>query len=903
MSYLINGRTFAQTPRAGQCLRTFLRDLGWFGVKKGCDAGDCGACTVLIDGEPMHSCLFPAYRAEGRDVTTIEGFAGHARFEAMQQAFLDAQAFQCGFCTPGMLVTCASLDQEQRADLPVALKGNICRCTGYRAIDDALAGRAEVETDRGGDAFGRSVAAPAARDIVEGRAAFTFDIDTAGYCHVKLARSPHAHARIRSIDKTGALAVAGVIDVLTWQESPATPFTTGVHEFTDNDLLDTRVLDNVVRFIGQRVAAVIAETEAAAEEGCRRLVIDYEILPAVLDPALATREGAPLVHPPAAPAPQPRPNVVAEVNWHLGDVESGFAVADAVYEQTFETQRVQHVHLETHGGLAWRDAQGRIHVRSSTQTPFITRKLLARIFGLEPDEIRVVCGRLGGGFGGKQEMLVEDILVLALLRTGRPVKLEFTREEQFIAATTRHPMRIGVKLGATREGKLTAFSLNVLSNTGAYGNHGPEVLFHACGEAVSIYSCPNKSVEGLAVYTHTVPSGAFRGFGLAQTVFAVESAIDALARRLGIDPFEIRRRNSVRPPEPMLAPGSEHSDVVFGSYGLDQCLDLVETAMSRSRGAQRAPDGWVTGEGIAMAMLDTAPPFGHLADVRARLNHDGTIDLVAGTVEFGNGTSTVHCQIAAQVLGISLERIRLRQSDTDHGGYDTGAYGSAGTFVAGRATLVAADALRREILRFAAALLGQSQDACRLDAAGVAYGEEHLPFADIARAAAREGRMLSGHGHASGSPRSVAFNVQGFRVAVNRGTGEIRILYSVQAADAGRVVNPMQCRGQVEGAVSQALGAALYEEVLIDDRGAVINPRLRDYHVPVIGDVPRTEVLFADTEDSVGPLGAKSMSESPYNPVGAALANAVADATGVRFASLPLKPDRVFLGLNADVAT
>lgn len=899
MTYLINGESFEAEPRPGQCLRTLLRQLGWFGVKKGCDAGDCGACTVLLDGEPVHSCLIPAHRAEAREITTIEGLADGEALHPMQQAFLDAQAFQCGFCTPGMVLTCASLNQAQRTDLGRALKGNLCRCTGYRAIADALGGLKEVETDGAGDALGRSVAAPAARQVVRGEAPYTFDTDVSGFCHIKLLRSPHAHARIRAIDKRAALAVPGVHAVLTFEDAPSTRFTSGTHEYTVHDALDTRVLDDVVRFIGQRVAAVVADSEAAAEDGCRRLVVDYDVLPAVTDPVAALRPGAPIVHDTSArPDASGRPNVLTEIRYHLGDIEAGFAAADVVYENTFTTNRAQHAHLETHGGIAWRDEAGRINIRSSTQTPFLSRKLLARIFSLPEDQIRVVCGRLGGGFGGKQEMLVEDILALAGLRTGRPVKLEFTREEEFIGATTRHPMTIRVKAGARRDGDLTAIELDVVSNAGAYGNHSPEVLHHACGEAVAVYRCANKKVDGLAVYTHTVPSGAFRGFGLPQSTFAVESAMDELAHRLGIPPLDFRRRNVVRPGDTMESPSTAPGDVTFGSYGLMQCFDLAEAALRRPGAGIAAPSPeWLVGQGFGMTMIDTVPPFGHFADVTIRLRDDGDFDLVVGTVEFGNGTSTVHRQLAASALRVSVERIHLLQSDTDHGGHDTGAYGSAGTFVAGRASHLAAQALAERMLGFAAGLTDAPPEACRIDGGGIACGDRTLSFAEIARAAAARGERLAGDGHATGSPRSVAFNVQGFRVAVHPATGEVRILHSVQAADAGRVLNPMQCRGQVEGGVAQAIGAALYEDVVVDAEGRVTTAKFRDYHLPSFADLPRSEVLFADTVDEVGPAGAKSMSESPYNPVAAALGNAIADATGIRFRDLPLRPDRLYPAL------
>jgi putative selenate reductase molybdopterin-binding subunit len=902
MSFQINGKEFSATPHAGQCLRTFLRELGHFGVKKGCDAGDCGACTVLLDGEPVHSCLIPAFRAEGHPVTTIEGLAPDGGTHPMQQAFLDAQAFQCGFCTSGMILTCASLNQAQRQDLGASLKGNLCRCTGYRAIEDALNGVSNIEDATAGAAFGRSLPAPAGPQVVRGAARYTFDTEMQGTLHIKLLRSPHPHAKITSIDKSAALAVPGVHAVLTHEDAPDKLFSTARHEVVEMDPDDTRVLDNVVRFIGQKVAAVVAETEAAAEEGCRLLKIEYDLLPAVFDPADAIAPDAPVIHPDKTPGHRvadAQRNIVAQTHGEIGDVASALAASAVTYAGTFTTQRVQHAALETHGGLAWVDADGILNVRSSTQVPFLTRRALAELFDLAPDKVRVFCERVGGGFGGKQEMLVEDILALAALKTGRPVKLELTREEQFISTSTRHPMRVTVKAGADGDGKLTALQLDVLSNTGAYGNHAGPVLFHSCGESISVYNCPNKKVDGIAAYTNTMPSGAFRGYGLPQTLFAVEAAIDELAKQLGISPYEMRRRNMVKRGDPMLTPAdTTHTDVHYGSYGLDQCLDLVERAMAAESAKPDLSDDWLTGEGIALTMIDTVPPDGHIADATISLRDDGGFDLIVGTAEFGNGTSTVHRQIAASALATTVDRIHLKQSDTANGGHDTGAYGSAGTFVAGLATQVAAENLATELKRFAAAATGIAPGTCTLESDSAICGRQRLSFTQIAEASRAQHTTLSASGTSGGTPRSVAFNVQGFRIAVNKGTGAIKILKSVHAADAGRVANPMQCHGQVEGGVAQSLGAALYEEMVIDDGGRVVNPKFRDYHLPSFADIPRTEVYFADTRDSIGPMGAKSMSESPYNPVAAALGNALADATGIRFTSVPFKPDRIWPALQ-----
>ena len=888
----VNGVSQECDPAPGQCLRTQLRELGWTGVKKGCDAGDCGACTVLLDGEAVQSCLVPAFRAAGRTVTTIEGLGGDG-LHPMQQAFKDAQGFQCGFCTAGMILTASSLTQAQLTDLPRAMKGNLCRCTGYRAIADAIAGICHVGQLPG------SEPAPDAHEVVTGTVRYTMDIVPPGLLHMRLVRSPHAHARVLRIDTATALAVPGVVAVFTHEDCPGALYSTARHEDFRADPSDTRLLDDVMRFKGQRVAAIVAESDAAADAGAGALAVEYELLPAVFDPADAILPGAPVLHDKATSRiANPARNIVHEIHERAGDVEAGFAAAAVVEEIACDVQRIQHAALETHGVIAWMEGD-KLVVRTSTQVPFLVRQALGDLFGLAPHRVRVLCERVGGGFGGKQEMIVEDICALAVLKLGRPVKLELTRAEQFAATTSRHPMRVVARAAAHADGTLAAMSLKVLSNAGAYGNHSPAVLEHACGEVLGMYRCANRAVDAIAAYTNTVPAGAFRGYGLSQTLFAMEQAIDALARRLGIDPFEFRRLNMIRPTDPMVTLHGELEDVEFGSYGLDQCLDLAQQALAEPGGLPM-PDGpdWAAGQGVAMTMIDTAPPFGHRSEARIHLAADGLYDLDVGTAEFGNGTSTVHRQVAAAILGTVPGCIRLRRSDTDLVGHDTGAFGSTGVVVAVRATEFAARALRDKILAAASRMSGCPSEECRIAEGAVICGGRSVSLSELPGA----GGVLAAVRKSDAAPRSVAFNVHAIRLAVNRGTGEIRILRSIQAADAGRVLNPMQCRGQIEGGVAQALGAVLHEVVRIGEDGAVSNGTYRNYHIPAWADLPVTEVLFADTHDAFGPMGAKSMSESPFNPVGAALANALADATGVRFTDPPFTADRVWAKLHATAA-
>ncbi|GAS87762.1 molybdopterin-dependent oxidoreductase [Mycolicibacterium brisbanense] len=892
MSFTVNGQTWEHSPRPGQCLRTFLREQGCFEVKKGCDAGDCGACTVLVDGAAVHSCVYPAFRAEGHAVTTVAGLGTPDDLHPVQRRFVDAAGFQCGFCTAGMVTTASSFTDAELADLPQQLKGNLCRCTGYRAIADALSGATNIEKPGGHDA-GRSIGAPAALRVVTGTEEYTMDDAPAGLLHLAVLPSPVPHARIRSIDTSAAQAIPGVRLVLTHRDSPSVAFSTARHEMRGDDPDDTVILDDTVRFVGQRVAAVVADSLAVAEQACRAIIVEFDPVPAVFDPELASHPDAPKLHADKGSDSRiadPARNLVAELHGEVGDVAAGVGAAEHVVRGRWHTQRIQHVHLETHGCTGWRDHLGRLVIRTSSQVPFLVRDELCHIFGLPRDDVHVFTKRVGGGFGGKQEMLVEDLVALAVLRLGAPVRYEFTRSDQFTVAPCRHPFRVDVTVAANASGDLTALAVDALVDAGAYGNHSPGVMFHGCSESVAVYRCPNKRVDAQAVYTNNLPSGAFRGYGLGQIMFAIESAMDELAERLGIDPFEFRRRNVITPGDPFVDSHVLDDDLTFGSYGLDQCLDLAEQALRRGNAAT-APEGWSVGEGMAVAMIATIPPRGHVAEATVSVDADGGYTLCVGTAEFGNGTTTVHAQLAANELNTVADRIAIHQSDTATTGYDTGAFGSAGTVVAGRATVQACRQLRTAMENSAAEVTGTSPSQCTLERNGVRCADRLVDFGALPPS-------LIGRGRHDGTPRSVAFNVQAFRVAVNPETGEVRILQSVHAADAGVVINPEQCRGQVEGGVAQAIGSALFEEIQIGPDGTVLTQTLRNYHIPQLADVPVTEVYFADTYDELGPLGAKSMSESPYNPVAPALANAIGRACGVRLHQLPMTPARVWRAVS-----
>ena len=733
--------------------------------------------------------------------------------------------------------------------------------------------RTNVEKSEGAADAGRSIGAPAGLRVVTGTEQYTMDCLPDGLLHMSVLRSPVPHARIVSIDTAAAERIPGVRLVLTHRDSPPVAFSTARHDSRVDDPDDTHVLDDTVRFVGQRVAAVVADSLAVAESACRAIQVEYARAACRLRSrcrAVAWRSAGPRrqgcrTRASATQAATSSPSYTEASAISRRGSRRRERSGGAVVRGRWTTQRVQHAHLETHGCTGWRDEQGRLVIRTSSQVPFLVRDELCHVFGLDREQVHVFTRRVGGGFGGKQEMLTEDLVALAVLRLGRPVRYDFTRSDEFVAAPCRHPFRVDATVAAGADGVLTAMAVDVLMDAGAYGNHSPGVMFHGCGESVSVYRCPNKRVDAQAVYTNNIPSGAFRGYGLGQVMFADRIGDGRVGARNSASTRSTYAAATsscpaTRSPTPRRC---ADDDLTFGSYGLDQCLDLAERALATGNGVA-PPDGpqWRVGEGMAVAMIATIPPRGHFADASVSLDADGGYTLSVGTAEFGNGTTTVHTQLVASELNVTADRVRLRQSDTDACEYDTGAFGSAGTVVAGLAV----------------------QTACRDLQTKIAAGGS---------------APLVGHGRHDGTPRSVAFNVHAFRVAVNVETGEVRILQSVQAADAGVVMNPEQCRGQVEGGVAQAIGSALYEEMRVGADGAVTTTDLRNYHIPQLADVPLTEVYFADTYDALGPLGAKSMSESPYNPVAPALANAIARACGARMRQLPMTPARVWRALQA----
>ncbi|MFQ4144380.1 molybdopterin-dependent oxidoreductase [Chlorogloeopsis sp. ULAP02] len=880
LNFQVNHQTFTATCNLGSSLLTLLRQVGWLGVHRVCDSGDCGGCTVWVNDLPVHSCIYPAMRIANQIVTTIEGLSVDDELTPMQQAFLQAQGFQCGFCTPGMIMSATKLSYSSEQELRLALKGNLCRCTGYQAIIESIllsSGSLDVTEQ---DAYnqqrivGQNIPKQDGTAIVTGKASYTADFVPPGLLHLKVLRSPHPHARIRKIHTEIAKALPGVVAIFTHEDVPRIAYTTAGHAEPVPDPLDHYLLDCKVRFVGDRVAAVVAQSIAIAEQACQLIEVDYEILPHVLDPIAAMNDDVTIIHDESESSqiPDRNRNIAGQIFLESGDIEKGFAQADLILENTYHLPAVQHVHLEPHVTISWLEADGTLVVRSSTQVPFHCQRLLCQIFDLPQEKVRVYKTQLGGGFGNKQEILSEDICAFATLYTGKPVQWEFTRDEEFTATNSRHAMTIKIKSGVKRDGTFVAQEIEVIGNTGAYGNHGQTVVFLSGYIPLGLYRCSNKRFKGFAVYTNTMPAGAFRGYGATQGTFAIESQINEIAKKLSIDPIEIRLKNIICPGEiiNLGQPSADHFNLI-GSYAVRECFEKVIQSLGYIPGTPPLVEGSrYRGVGFAVSMQGSGLCKIHVASAKLSFLRNGKYELRTGSVDVGTGSDTTLRQIAAEVLGVEVTDINIISGDTKETPFDAGSYASATLYISGQAVKLAAEKLI---------------DNFRNEPSGCQHkiNEEDLLSVEVSYAA---------------DAATLTFAVQGVEVEVDIETGKIEVLRCVQAIDIGKAINPRICYGQATGGIAMGIGYALTEELLFDEQGRITNPNLRNYRIPTAADMPPMEVFLVEQADPYGPFGAKGVGEITTNCTAPAIANAVVHAIGARLYQLPMTPERVWRQLH-----
>lgn len=757
-----------------------------------------------------------------------------------------------------------------------------------------------------------------ARPLVTGAPVYAAEFEQPTMLHARILHSPHAHANIRSIDKSKALALPGVYAVLTYEDLPRVAHSTAGQPYVEMSPYDTYLLDNRVRYVGDWVAFVAAETPAIAEEALGLIEVDYEMLPAVFDPLEACKDGAPQLHEPDTTHPNAGKNLGSiydashniaahEVIRH-GDFDAAMQEADIVVEGEYRVPFISHAVLEPHVCVAYLDGYERMIVVSSTQVPYHTRRQLAAVLQLPISRVRIVKPRVGGGFGSKQEMLLEPVAAALAMKTRRPVRIEYSRQEEFTAGRFRHPMIMRMRSGVKRDGTLVAIFMHSIGNAGAYGTHSFTVTRSTGHKTLCLYRAKAYLFQADAIYTNLPITGAMRGYGAPQGFFALESHIDEIAHRLNMDPLEFRRKNHVQkgdwdPVEGEEVDGVWHSKRQFRSCGLPECLERGAAAIGWQEPFDRGGGKPIRrGRGMATAMQGSGVASFELGGASIKLNEDGSFNVMTGATDIGQGSDTILGQIAAEALGVGMDKIIMHSADTDSSVFDYGSYASSTTYISGGGVKVAAERVRQQILEVAGDLLDCAPEDMSI-ADGIIYtprGASNLTIADIAHETLygrhRQQIMAKGDFWTDDSP--APFFAQFIEVEVDTETGQVRVTRAVNALDLGKAINPALASGQVEGAVTMALGYALSEELKFDEQGRVRNPGFVDYKVMSTLDMPEMTTILVEDAEYTGPFGAKSAGEVPTNGMAPAVANAVYDALGVRIRSLPITPEKILQALD-----
>jgi len=943
----VNGRTVKRRARAHWRLLDFLREeLHLTGTKEGCGAGECGTCSVFVDGRLMKSCLLPLAKAEGANIQTVEGLLDAEGPTPIQRAFHKTGASQCGYCIPGMVMssTAALRDNPHagREEIMERIGGNICRCTGYQKIIEAVELARDVingdlppsvlDAEQEKESYiGRNVRRIDAPGKVTGALIYAADMTMPNMLEMKVLRSPHPHARILSIDTSEAEALEGVEGVITCDDIPGKD---GFGVFIHDQPVMAR---GKVRHVGEAVAAVAAEDADIAKQALRLIKVEYQELPAVFDPQEAQREGAPILH---DYAPD---NLVKHIPIRKGDVEQGFADADLVIERSFETQAVEHAYLEPEAGIAYLDADDVLTIYAPDQNITHHRHMLSEILDRPINKIRLIMSPVGGGFGGKEDMIYQGMLALMTLKTRRPVRLVFTREESIIASAKRHPARISYKMGLTRDGRILASKFKAVCDGGAYGMSTEGVMRKMAILGAGPYAIPNLQVDTYGIYTNNTPSGAFRTFGAMQSQFATESMLDLAAEQLGLDPFELRLRNSMQAGDtthtrqplnsvsfpqvlaaahdgagwqdgPPTVRGPRRSDL-YGDGNRDHCsLGVRLHREGRPSDDHRRNKAMKRGRGMAGSWYGIARTAAmDRAGAWVELDDGGTAKVLTGVTEIGEGILTVLVQVAAEELGIRPQDVTIGDNDTARSPEAAHAGATRQTYMIANAVALACRDARARFDREMAQYWGVGPD--RIEAFG---GEVRVRDSDLRMSMAdavhlckyQRGVVPVGAGSytahhtpldpvdGSGKPwQAYVFGCQVAEVEVDTVTGEVQVLGIWAAHDVGRAINPRGIEGQIEGGVVQGLGQALMEHYKLD-RGHSTTDSLAKYILPTSLDVPRVNSYIVEDPDPLSPLGAKGIGEPALVPTVPAIMNAIYDAVGVRICSLPATPEKILAALR-----
>jgi aldehyde oxidoreductase len=913
VSFRLNGQEITAEVDPNLSLMTYVREVqGLTGTKDGCSEGTCGACTLIVDGKAKRACLLKMKQVQGSSVLTIEGLQGLSDTDALhplQFTMVREGAIQCGFCTPGMVMAGKALLDENPdptdAEIHKALKPNLCRCTGYRPIIAAVKeagkllreGFIEIPLSEllliEDQVIGKEVPRVDGVDKVTGRTKYSADLSVEGMLFTRVLRAPFPHARLTSIDTSAAENAPGVVAVVTSKDIPGRNLFGVIRK-------DQPVLaEDKVRYLGETIAAVFAESEAQAENALGLIELEYEELPVIENPQQGIAEEAAQIH--------DEGNSLCHIPIIKGDVDDGFALADVIIEGDYYTPSIEHAYLEPEACLAEPGEDGGVVVYVGSQSSIHDQEDIAASLDLPMEKVRVVHMPMGGGFGGKEDITVQIIAALGVLKTGRPVRFVWSRQESLLASGKRHAEWLHYRTGATRDGKIVASEVRIYGDGGAYASASDAVLFRSAAFACGPYSIPNVKVDVYGVFTNNPPSSAFRGFGNPQVTFGSEIQMDRIAEELGMDPVELRLLNILDAGDSTIT-----GHILQHSVGARPTLEAVRESLKES-GIPDAPPGKEIGIGYASSYKNVGLGSGmeDAAGAHLILQDDGVVLLRQGAMDMGQGSDTVMVQIAAQTLGVPFSLIKSHVGDTgeDPSGWMTTA--SRQTFVTGNAVYQAALGLKDQLLEAAAKVVALDPAEIDLVNGVVVRGDDGSELLTLSQLTKTTGKMESEAVYIapqtfpvpdliSSSPNpdqdpeqtqlhfAYSFAAQAAVVAVDKKSGEIEVLKVISASDVGEPINPQGVIGQIEGGIVMGLGYALSEEFRLKE-GRPVTDKYGKLGLLRAGQIPEMVSISVSDSHPAGPFGAKGMGELPMSPTAAAVANGIFDAVGIRVFDLPIR--------------
>lgn len=940
----------------GQNVQKLLfHDLGLHSVRDSDNGfGFAGSDAILLNGKIVNASLLIAAQLEGVDIKTAESLSKINQLNPIQQAMIDVGAVQSGYNEPAVALILTDLltriPNPSREDIDNAMSGIFVRDNGYQQYYEAVALVVERQKNLtqqkaaipnfGGNLqyVGKSLPKLDSIKMVQAQPCYVEDRISSQACILKILRSPHAHAYITHIDVSRAEALSGVFHVITYRNCPQIPYTPGGQTAPEPSPLDRLMFGQKLRHVGDRVAGVVAISEEIALKALSLIKVDYEILKPVMTIEDAEAKNAPIVHDEfieyvvGAPddlteqnrtadprsgkmifnfpfGSNPRKNIAASFHGHVGDLERGFKEADVIIERTYRSTQAQQTPVENHIAYSYMDGD-RVIVHASTQVPFHVRRVIAKQLQIPQNKVHIIKERVGGGFGSKQDILVEEVCAWATFVTGKPVYFRHTREEEFICTSSRHTTRVTVKLGAKKDGMLTAIFMDFVANTGPYGNHSLTVPGNGPALALPLYPCENAGFKVTTYYSNICPNGAYQGYGAPQGNFALTMAMAELAEELGIDQMEIIEKNRVVEGEELAILGKVGEGKVVSQFIPKAASCALEEILKQGRELMKwgSPKistlnaDWKIGQGLALIQQKSGIPDIDQANCHVRMISDGTFIVHSGGADIGTGLDLVVSKLVAETLCCPIENILVLSGDTDHAPFDKGAYASSGTVFSGNAAKLAAEETIKKILEVASKLLDESVADLTLTYPGLVKGKKNsISYQKIAQIA----ESGTGFGQIEGlgsyiTPESCfPYGANFAEVAVNVRTGEIRLEKFYALLDCGTPINPELALGQVYGASMRAIGHSMYEAILYDDDCVPITRDLKSYGAPKIGDIPRDfRALLIPSDDKVGPYGSKSISEIGMNGASPSIAAAIHDACGVWLREWHFKPEYILRGLG-----